>query len=605
MMRKVWGCFAVILLSLIIFGVQFSAPIEYMPANGTWPAPVFAQGTNGGNSAPSSAACNISGALLYGGPNYPNCVAPIANAFWETDPNGLPIPVAQSFIIQPLLDTICQNNGALLYYNGTWSCLAKQNNGSFLELISGIPAWFGAASDNTSILGMSGGLPAWIEEATLANNIAQAIFTDVCNTPITGEIPYYTASAVWGCLNPGNNGEQLIQTANGPAWSIPYDGKAHLRPYYNQTNTSTSPWFATDVFGNQISCSGTNSECLQEFINFVYTAGEPAEVDGQGVPYTTESGITFSTSSKTITGLTNAVSLVTVGQDVASPYLPQFTSVTSVNSNTSITVSNFPTTNGTNILYIPNANPNYIYSTVTIDVPVCQQCDFHSHDVFLECTTASSDCVDFDSQMISHWTWEGQITWEGGSGTSYCGVHLKPTTPVPSDGIVTIADSDFYFGTITSTTGGGSPLCVDATSGSISGNHFKGLEINGGAYGILNVSLTSASLSISRNIYDFPDIHLQTDASIQDGTTTTNQGEIKLNTYIVGLAPGAQSANCVNSFSPTDNWQATCTDAQAGGTLTTGFLFHTGANSNFYTFIVDSASTCLSNGGSGNQGNCL
>jgi len=58
---------------------------------------------------------------------------------------------------------------------------------------------------------------------------------------------------------------------------------ARMWPHVNQASLpNTSAWNAVDPWGNPISCVGTTSQCLQEFITAAATNGWPAEVHCQG-----------------------------------------------------------------------------------------------------------------------------------------------------------------------------------------------------------------------------------------------------------------------------------------------------------------------------------
>lgn len=78
------------------------------------------------------------------------------------------------------------------------------------------------------------------------------------------------------CLKGDASGNIAANTACGAS------GFATLQPFSSQATGSTDPWNATDPFGNAISCAGTNSQCLQEFITAAAAGGWSWRVIGNG-----------------------------------------------------------------------------------------------------------------------------------------------------------------------------------------------------------------------------------------------------------------------------------------------------------------------------------
>lgn len=111
-----------------------------------------------------------------------------------------------------------------------------------------------------------------------------AWFTNVFSSS-QGSIAYQNGSSTWAALAPSTQGFVLQTQGTGanPQWVGMLDGWAHLRPYVSQLANNvplagTVAWDATDPTGQPISCTGTHSNCLNEFLAAATSNGWNAEV---------------------------------------------------------------------------------------------------------------------------------------------------------------------------------------------------------------------------------------------------------------------------------------------------------------------------------------
>lgn len=381
------------------------------------------------------------------------------------------------------------------------------------------------------------------------------------------------------------------------------DGKAHMWPAANQTQSATSPWNAVDMYGNAINCSGTNSQCLNEFLAFVTTNSEPYVVAGLGISYVSQTG-TFTDGSETVTGLTNAETVFPEGTRVSGGAITGGTTVASVQSNSEITLSANAIATGSH--QINAATSNALYSTVQIYFPPSQEevGEFDNVTVSVSSAVGSSACVDFDSQMGFRFAWKGGLNCNGTGG----GIEFDATGDVPYDGVVGILDSNIYIGSVTCNASANANIFVsDASIGVFEGNYIHGDELNSNSecnYGLEIKNPGSSNYAVFKNLFEFSDMHLATSAAIQNETSTTDASDVYANTFRGGCSPGETSAVCYNSFSPRNIVDITYDSSQAGGDLTDAMILQSTANYTFYRMIGATASTCLSNSSTGSAGNC-
>ena len=353
-----------------------------------------------------------------------------------------------------------------------------------------------------------------------------------------------TIAGIGGAVTPG---EQF--TASGQNLYFG-DGRAHLWPSANQTQSATSPWNAVDMWGNPISCAGTNSQCLNEFLLYVTQHSENYEVGGLGVSYVQETG-TFTSGSEVVTGLTNAETVFSVGQHVTGGAItPLTTTVASIQSNSQITMSANATASGSHA--INAATSNLLLSTVTIYFPPAQEIegDFNNVTASISSAVGSSPGVEFDSQMEARIQWKGGINYNGTGD----GVAFIATNVVPYDGFVGVLDSNFYIGSVTCNDAASANIAVPSSaSGVFEGNTVTGDELNSNSecnYGLLIGNPSSASYSVFKNTFEFSDMHLALDAAVQNETSATNAADSYSNTFRGGCSPGATSAPCYESPRP-------------------------------------------------------
>lgn len=344
---------------------------------------------------------------------------------------------------------------------------------------------------------------------------------------------------------------------------------AVMKPYASQQ--ANAAWDAVDMFGKPIDCTGTTTQCLQEFINYAVKNGQNAELDCPGAATTTQTGTLNGTNI--VTGLTSTAGL-SVGAPtfVTGPLIPSFTKITSIDSPTQIHISNAATGSATETLTF-GTNTVYIGASSSITIPPAEQWSFDAYGCNLTfATTVNGAGLIFDSALITHFGWHGgQIVWQAASpGVSSYPVAIKPTHPVPLDGIIAFASNDVFISNIAAQPAISSATGVwgfDISGGSILNNIFGSDELNGTGqmgYGIEAVS-AQANTSFEQNIFDFSDIHLVTIAGIQEGNSATNQTHYGTgNVYRVGIRPNAPAA-CLSSYGTGSQFYGSCTNEETGG----------------------------------------
>ena len=203
-----------------------------------------------------------------------------------------------------------------------------------------------------------------------------------------------------------------------------FPGVALYRPYPNQVVGPTTPFYATDPWGNSISCAGTNSACLQEFITATANNGWPAEAHCQG--FLNPAGGGWS-------------------------------------------------------------EPVGIFSTVGITVPPVQDWSFvadNTCSLNITSGAGSNSGLKMDSQGATTFVWDGKIVYFG----SGCAVQLIPTSNTADGfagiygGLVRIKSPITAASSVLGT------VCLTTTGASIIQQRLNFTEINSGnlaAYGVL------------------------------------------------------------------------------------------------------------------------
>jgi hypothetical protein len=421
----------------------------------------------------------------------------------------------------------------------------------------------------------------------------------------------YRGSGGWAALAPGTSGDflQTQGSAANPQWA-PSGGSscgvgiACMWP--TSASQASGAWNVQDMWGNNLSsiCSGTSTQCLQEFITYTAANGEPAEVRSPGTfTYEKETG-TLTNGSNIVTGLSctsNCSTPMTVGDYVITyssgasytNYFPSFTQITSIDSTSQIHVSNNATGSGssTQTLWFSNVFVN-ITATSGVKFPPVENWYFHAINVNLTFAPAyNGPGIQFDSVMASQIMWDGVIVYQPSShaANSYA-LSWAPANPVPEDGIIVDTASYFRF---TNPVGESNAVCIvcfnggnsqTGANGGIVNNTFDFVEINGeSTYGIY---LFNAVGSIEQNIIKAPNLHGGTTAAIQvgDGTHTSN---ISGNQFYVTEHPRATGAYCIETYGQEDIYVGQCDNSEAGGSLTDAFLFRSSASLEQFMFTVN------------------
>lgn len=362
-------------------------------------------------------------------------------------------------------------------------------------------------------------LPTSIPYANLAT-----IGTSTVLGNFSGSTTTPSAQSVPSCINDGahaltnNSGSGFNCTAN----TYPL-GQAVMYPNISQSGAATSPWIATDPYGRPINCASTHSQCLNEFLAATTSNGWPAAIYCGAIPYTPGSPPTWD----------------------------------------------------------PNGQ-NVIDTTVTIQVPVAQDWNFHAYGCVLNAEALGSEpLMIIDSEGASVFDWEGVTVYgAGASNTGICSIELAPDTHT-EDGFAGI-----YAGSLTITnpvdgvTGSG-VVCINVNNGSV-GGHITMYEVNAAdaaSYGVL-VQGESATTGIMNCYCVFDQIHGSTSQAILEGTTTSNQSTLTDNQWFINNIDTA-SGRGVDTYGNHDQWYVNDVNGSEGS-ITDSFITESGANYNLF-----------------------
>jgi hypothetical protein len=139
--------------------------------------------------------------------------------------------------------------------------------------VSGLPAASALAGTEVAPVVQSGATV----KATVDQYAARA------RTVITGQANTWTGAQSMNtplAVTSGGTGSATVPAALVSLGAAP--GRAVLSPKLVQTTVQSDAWNAFDPWGRAIDCSGTTSQCLQEFITATAANGWPAEVHCQG-----------------------------------------------------------------------------------------------------------------------------------------------------------------------------------------------------------------------------------------------------------------------------------------------------------------------------------
>ena len=256
----------------------------------------------------------------------------------------------------------------------------------------------------------------------------------------------------------------------------------------------------------------------------------------------------------------------------------------------------------------PGTQYGEIFCSTTVIFPPLRSIAVRMYGVHIIFTSGvTGNGIVFDSMDNALIDIIGEVVYQGNASA----IVFDPRTPVPVDGGTFLSGS--YIRIAAVATNGGAPIaCVemDTNTSAITGNKFDFGELNGAGgqlqpavalYGIVVVDPES-NTSFEQNIIDIGIIHLVTNAGIQIGTTSTNQGNNRQNVWrIGGILPDGASSVGFDSFGSSDVVQiGGITNEQ--GTLNIGVVFQSGANNNAITLGACSGhtGTILQDGGVGN-----
>jgi len=172
----------------------------------------------------------------------------------------------------------------------------------------------------------------------------------------------------------------------------------------------------------------------------------------------------------------------------------------------------------------------------------------------------AAPCVQFNSMMMVELKFSGQIVcW--GTGAA---INFYPSGPVPVDKVVVITSCRMSFVAVVCQNSQSACIQFDIHLGSIMGNHFEFIEVNGsydsgtkqGAPEGIAVVRASATTAFESNLMDVANIHLVTSAGVQIGTNQANQQGYRGNVWrIAAIRPHGAGASGFNSFGSYDNVQ--------------------------------------------------
>lgn len=377
---------------------------------------------------------------------------------------------------------------------------------------------------------------------------------------------------------------------------------ATMRPAVNQVVSPTVPWLVSDMYGNDISviCSGTQTQCLSEFMNWAIDNGQPSKLVCNQSAIELKSNGVVTSGSNIITGLSSTTN-VAVGDYVAiyganNSFLPPFTQVTSVDSSSQIHINNNATGSATVLLTVANT-VNAVSAAATINLNPAENWWFESDNCNITFGTAvNGPGFAFDSVMASNFTWKGLIVYQPASPTGgSTAIEFNPTNPVPFDGIVTVTSSRFIITNIAINSGSVASIAFDLLSGGIGGNEFNFIETLGGQNGIIARSACSTCVFWGNKI-SAPNIH-DTGVGVLISGATTNQANYGFNIWDVHISSVGNS--CFASWAQKDMIRGSCHNA-AGASQ--GLVFNTGADKNHYNWVTNNVTSPLIDAGTGNQG---
>lgn len=337
-----------------------------------------------------------------------------------------------------------------------------------------------------------------------------------------------------------------IQQSDLPETSHP--GYAVMYPHSDQAsrpNTGTgSEWIALDPWGNPITCTGTTSQCLQEFLTATTTNSWPARVYCQGTKF------------------------------------PSGTEPVVIEATTSVTV---PVAQDWDFRADGTCNLNFNVTTVP--------------GLIIDSKGASN--FEWAGKIVYNVT-----SPNGNTNVSpSCPVVLKPTTNT-QDGFPGIYASKIRIATPTGPgVGGTAAMCIDIAGGAVAQNQLNFGEINGGnSFKGLFVYGAGSTYNFAANIIDVTESHGATEKMIDIGFDGTNKARYYGNLWrIANIQAGSASAIGIDTWGSNDIFDIGNLNGGEGG-LATGLKTESGANNNTfrYALIQNATSAAYNDGGTCN-----
>lgn len=410
---------------------------------------------------------------------------------------------------------------------------------------------------------------------TIANSTFLANFSGVTAAPSAQSVPSCANDGSHALTNNSGSGLNCTQVTATPCGQ----GVACMYPSSNQVTGPAIPWNVSDMYGNNISsqCSGTSTQCLQEFINYTVTNGQNAEVRCPGtITYLKETG-SVTNGSNTISGLASTAG-ISVGDFVVingsnNTFLPVFTSVTAVPP-TSPAGSVYIDQNAaggsptTVTLWFSNTN-TFLDVASTIFFPANENWRFEAHSCNITfAPSVTGPGFQFDSFISDQIRWDGVLVYQPSSqqSNSYA-YYFNPVNPVPEDGIIVIGSNDIFLSNPVTNGNAQCNICFNVSVGSVSNNHLRFVEVNGGTAGIEAFGQT-ASTGLLGNLISASFVHGQGTVGIEEGTSGSNQSSLAGNTYNVTVAGSGSTAGIVTYGS--DTWMGNVTDTNNGLAVQSG-----------------------------------
>lgn len=370
-------------------------------------------------------------------------------------------------------------------------------------------------------------------------------------------------------------------------------GVVTMFPDQNQASGGGNAWFVIDPFGSAVDTSGTQTQGLQEAINYSVYNGCPLVVQGRGgLTLLRSTGNTH--SNTTVNGLSSTSSLTADGSTrITGPGIPSFTVVTAIVDAHTVTISNAATATASGVALRFARDPVDLSCNTSINVPAAQ---LWAADIYANLIMAPNCGLNFDSCMNVDFRLRGEIV---GSGNVPL-VKFAPTNPVPFDGFPIVTDSRFYILAVAH--GGdasGSVVLLDPTIASIGSNYFQFIELNGS--GVTGTGLTAKGFTgetaVVDNVFDIVATHDTASVGISAGILGGTV--VSANTWRIGSIGVNNGAIGLSIFSSNDIFD--CSGIGSGGTGAQGVVFQSASSGNIARISgISGFTTAITSGGTNN-----